>query len=174
MRHLAHSVFVLFFWLMPAALYALPDDREQPVYVEADTADLDQASGVGIYRGNVLIKQGTMEIRGDEVTIKTQDRRFNSLTSVGNPAKFQQQLDLDQGTVFGDAKHIHYNVVDGVLTMRDKAHLTRDGDEFTGNYLRYDTVNDKVRAKRAEDGSERIKIIIQPETLDSSDEAGSE
>lgn len=151
--------------------HALLSDREQEVYVEADTADLDEANGIGIYRGDVLIKQGTMEIRGDEVTIKTKDRKFSSLTSVGVPAKFQQQLELNQSPVFGDAKHIHYSVADGILTMRKEAKLTRDGDVFTGNYLRYDTVNEKVKARRAEDGSERIKIIIQPETLNKNEPA---
>ncbi|NOX27533.1 MAG: lipopolysaccharide transport periplasmic protein LptA [Gammaproteobacteria bacterium] len=155
--------------IVPA--YALQSDRQQEVYVEADTADLDEVSGIGIYRGDVLIKQGTMEIRGDEVTIKTKDRKFSSLTSVGMPAKFQQQLELNQSPVFGDAKHIHYSVVDGILTLRKEAKLTRDGDIFTGNYLRYDTVNEKVKARRAEDGSERIKIIIRPETLNKSEPA---
>lgn len=162
---------VLLYLILIVPASALQSDREQEVYVEADTADLDEANGIGIYRGDVLIKQGTMEIRGDEVTIKTKDRKFSSLTSVGVPAKFQQQLELNQSPVFGDAKHIHYSVADGILTMRKEAKLTRDGDVFTGNYLRYDTVNEKVKAKRAEDGSERIKIIIQPETLNKSESA---
>lgn len=157
--------------VLMAPVYALQSDREQEVYVEADTADLDEAAGIGIYRGDVLIKQGTLEIRGDEVTIKTKDRKFSSLTSVGMPAKFQQQLELDQSPVLGDAKHIHYSVVDGILTMRKEAKLTRDGDVFTGNYLRYDTINEKIKAKGADDGSERIKIIIQPEALNSSEPA---
>ncbi len=172
MRYLVLSIVAL---LSPALLvpaYALQSDREQEVYVEADSADLDEAKGIGIYRGNVLIKQGTMEIRGDEVTIKTKDRKFSSLTSIGAPARFQQQLELNQSPVLGNAKHIHYNVVDGILTMRNQAKLTRDGDVFTGNYLRYDTVNEKVKAKRADDGSERIKIIIQPATLNNGEGGG--
>ena len=167
MRYLTHSIVVLL--AMATPVYALQSDSEQEVYVEADTADLDEVKGIGIYRGDVLIKQGTMEIRGDEVTIKTKNRKFNSLTSVGKPAKFQQQLELNQSPVFGEAKTIHYSIVDGILTMRKKAKLTRDGDMFSGNYLRYDTVNETVKAKRAEDGSERIKIIIQPETLGASE-----
>lgn len=165
MKFLAHSVHAVLCLLLAMPVGALQSDREQPVYVEADNADLDEAQGIGIYRGNVLIKQGTMEIRGDEVTIKTKDRKFSSLTSVGKPAKFQQQLELNESPIFGDAKHIHYSVSDGILIMRNEAHLTRDGDDFRGNFLRYDTVNEKVYAKRADDGSERIKIIIQPETL---------
>ncbi len=166
MRYLIHSIVVLLVVLvLVVPVYALQSDSEQEVYVEADTADLDEAKGIGVYRGDVLIKQGTMEIRGDKVTIETKNRKFNSLTSVGKPAKFQQQLELNQSPVFGEAKTIHYSIVDGILTMRKKAKLTRDGDVFSGNYLRYDTINETVKAKRAEDGSERIKIIIQPETL---------
>ena len=172
MRFLVLSIVSLLSLVLVAPLYALQSDREQAVYVEADSADLDEANGVGIYRGNVLIKQGTMEIRGDEVTIKTRDNKFSSLTSIGAPAKFQQQLELNQSPVLGDAKNIHYSVVDGILTLRNQAKLTRDGDEFTGNYLRYDTVNGKVKARRADDGSERIKIIIQPGTLNSGEATG--
>ncbi len=169
MSFLHRSLIFFCVCLLVLPAHALETDREQPVYVEADNADLDEARGIAIYRGSVLIKQGTMEIRGDEVTIKTKDRKFSSLTSVGKPAKFQQQLELNQSPVFGDAKRIHYSVSDGVLTMRDEARLTRDDDEFMGNFLRYDTVNEKVFAKQADDGSERIKIIIQPDTLNGSD-----
>lgn len=150
--------------LAPVAL-ALPGDRDQPVYVEADTADLDENTGIAIYRGSVLIKQGTMEIRGDEVTVTTRDRKFTSLTSIGKPAQFQQQLEEGQSPVLGDALQIHYNAVEATITLQEQAHLRRDEDEFHGNHIRYDTVAGTVKARRADDGSERIKIIIQPETL---------
>ena len=51
---------------------ALPSDREQPIRVQADSAELDERQGVAVYRGSVVITQGTLKITGDTVTI-TQD-----------------------------------------------------------------------------------------------------
>ncbi len=43
------------------AVHALESDRDQPALIEADEVELDFGSGQRIYRGNVSIKQGTIE-----------------------------------------------------------------------------------------------------------------
>ena len=43
-----------------AGAWALPSDREQPIRVQADTAELDDKQGVAVYRGDVVITQGTL------------------------------------------------------------------------------------------------------------------
>jgi len=36
----------------------MPEDRNQPIRVQADTAELDDLRGVAVYRGDVVITRG--------------------------------------------------------------------------------------------------------------------
>ncbi len=38
---------------------ALPEDRNQPIHLEASRGQLDQKTGVSVYEGNVVITQGS-------------------------------------------------------------------------------------------------------------------
>ena len=55
--------------LLAAQTFALSTDREQPINIEADQAEADDNLGVAIYKGDVVIVQGSMRILGDTVTI---------------------------------------------------------------------------------------------------------
>ncbi|MGA4817094.1 LptA/OstA family protein [Pseudomonas aeruginosa] len=52
---------------------APPSDREQPIRVQADSAELDDKQGVAVYRGDVVVTQGSTKLTGNTVTLK-QDR----------------------------------------------------------------------------------------------------
>ena len=53
--------------------WALPSDRDQPIRVQADSAELDDKQGVAVYRGSVVITQGSLKITGDTVTLTVGD-----------------------------------------------------------------------------------------------------
>ncbi|MDX1733349.1 MAG: LptA/OstA family protein, partial [Halioglobus sp.] len=55
--------------LWAPAASALPDDREQPIHITADTAVRDEKRGVTIYSGHVQMRQGSMELDADSLTI---------------------------------------------------------------------------------------------------------
>src|SRR3546814_14353678 len=84
------------FWL-GASAWALPEDREQPIRVQADTAELDDRQGVAVYRGDVVITQGTMKITGDTVTITQDDNGdVEVFNSIGQPAYYEQKPAVDK------------------------------------------------------------------------------
>lgn len=67
MRHLLINLL----WgitLIPAIALALPSDREQPINIEADHAQLDDETGVTQYKGDAILTQGTLRIEGDVIT----------------------------------------------------------------------------------------------------------
>ena len=53
---------------------ALPSDREQPIRVQADSAELDDKQGVAVYRGDVVVTQGSTKLTGNTVYFVTQNR----------------------------------------------------------------------------------------------------
>src|SRR5690554_7405256 len=79
------------FSLLSSLAHALPSDSQQPIHVKADSAEMDDKRGVAIYRGDVIITQGTLKITGDTVTITlnnegdidvfTSDRKSTRLNS---------------------------------------------------------------------------------------------
>ena len=50
---------------------AMATDREQPVNIEADWAEWSRTDEgrIGVYRGNAVVSQGSLNIKGDEITM---------------------------------------------------------------------------------------------------------
>ena len=46
--------------LLPGLAAALPDDKNQPIHIEADEAVRDERTGLTLYRGNVEIYMGSV------------------------------------------------------------------------------------------------------------------
>ncbi|MCZ7019093.1 LptA/OstA family protein, partial [Salmonella enterica] len=49
--------------------WALPNDSQQPIHIQADDAQLDDKQGIATYKGDVIITQGSMKITGNTVTL---------------------------------------------------------------------------------------------------------
>ena len=52
---------------LPGSASALSTDRDQPINLEADEAELDQTEGVSTYVGNVVVTQGSMKVESDRM-----------------------------------------------------------------------------------------------------------
>ena len=161
-------LFTLGATLGSAAAWALPTDRTQPIRVQADSAELDDKQGVAVYRGDVVITQGTMKITGNTVTL-TQDNQGNIkvATSVGKPAYFEQKPAPDKDIVKAYALTIQYFAQENRIILIDQAKVVQQGNTFEGEKIVYDTQRQIVNAGRA-NGSKvttprpRIDMVIQP------------
>ncbi|QEY61391.1 lipopolysaccharide transport periplasmic protein LptA [Metapseudomonas lalkuanensis] len=151
-----------------AAAWALPTDRDQPIRVQADSAELDDKQGVAVYRGNVVITQGTLKITGDTVTI-TQDTNgdIEVFTSVGKPAYYEQKPAVDKQIVKAYGLTIQYFAANERIILLDQAKVVQEGNTFEGEKIVYDTQRQIVNAGRATGGNvttprPRIDMVIQP------------
>ena len=140
---------------------ALDSDRRQPIYIDADRVELDEAKGLNTYSGTVVVEQGTMRINSDTLVIHMTNRKPVRYVATGKPARYKQQPKPDEGDVVGTGNEIEYTVDDKKLHMRGNARITRQGDVFQGDQLVYDTVRDLVTGSGGEGG--RIRMIIQPQ-----------
>ncbi|WP_437881769.1 lipopolysaccharide transport periplasmic protein LptA [Pseudomonas sp. LRF_L74] len=148
--------------------WALPSDREQPIRVQADSAELDDKQGVAVYRGGVVITQGTMKITGDTVTI-TQNKSgdVEVFTSVGKPAYYEQKPAVDKEIVKAYGMTIQYFATNDRIVLIDQAKVIQEGNTFEGEKIVYDTQRQIVNAGRANGSSvstprPRIDMVIQP------------
>ena len=153
-----------------ASAFALPNDRDQPIRIQADQAHLDDKQGVATYTGDVVITQGSMMIKGNTVTItRSASGDIDVVTSVGNLAYFEQLLKAtDQKPVQAYAVTIQYHAQQNRIVLIDQAKvLSPDGNSTEGEKITYDTVKQIANAGRA-NGSKvtaprpRIDMVIQP------------
>ena len=47
----------------------LATDKDQPMDLEADAADIDEGRGVSVYTGNVVATQGSMRLESEKLTV---------------------------------------------------------------------------------------------------------
>jgi len=165
------NVLFLFFFtlLLPfKAALALPDDRDKPIHIQADSAELDDKKGVALYSGSVIITQGSIKITGQRATIKRAANGSVSIfTATGKPATFSQQPEADKEIVDAYGLTIQYSVQKDQVLLIDQAKVVQGGNTFEGEKIVYDTVRQIVNAGRASGQSittprPRIDMLIQP------------
>lgn len=156
--------------LLPTApVSALSSDRQQPVKITADRMLADERRGVSHYQGDVFLKQGSLEIRADELTVHLSDGEVTKIIIIGDPAKLQQQPD-DREMVYSEARRMEYNIRNGELLLIDDAHVKQGANRFSGARIQYDTRNSIVAANTdstsptqpAGESEGRVRAIIEP------------
>ena len=149
--------------LVPLLAVALPEDRRQPIQLEASRGQIDQKTGVSVYEGNVVISQGSMRLNAETATIHIKDGGFQRMEATGNPVNLRYQPTADKPEIIGTSQRVEYDVVGAKVIMTGKARLTQGQDVFTGERMEYDLKGDVVRARGAGDNG-RIQFTIQPRT----------
>jgi lipopolysaccharide export system protein LptA len=154
--------------LVSVSAWALPSDRDQPIRIQADSAELDDKQGVAVYRGDVIITQGTMKVTGDTVTI-TQNAQgdIEVFTSIGKPAYYEQLPSADKQIVKAYGQTIQYFMTNERVILIDQAKVIQEGNTFKGEKIVYDTQRQIVNAGRATGTnittpSPRIDMVILP------------
>lgn len=147
--------------MTPTASFALSNDQEQPILVEADSVDIDEGKGVSVYQGQVDVKQGSIHITADKVTVYRKEKRTDRVLAVGAPVRFEQKTDKGQ-LVKGNALKVEYQVSSDELTLTGEALLTQGEDRFSSDRIVYDRKNAKVKAGASAEGTQRVRITINP------------
>lgn len=155
---------VIAFTALPASVRALPDDRDQPIYISSDRAERDERKGTTVYTGDVEIDQGSMHISASSVTIRESDESVNEILASGNPAKMRQKPAEDREPVYARARSIQYDVTGEILTLIDDASVTQEGTTVTGDRIVYYIQEQRVKASGGGNatGKERVKVVIPP------------
>ncbi|GMQ89627.1 MAG: lipopolysaccharide transport periplasmic protein LptA [Gammaproteobacteria bacterium] len=148
--------------LSPLNSWALSSDREQPMLIEADRAELDDANGISIYRGNVKVTQGTLILTGDVMTVHTKGNDVEKVIMEGQPATYKQRPDNKDKDVRAKALHMEYFTNPEKIILTGQAEVEQGGgDILRSERIEYDVPTDKVNAG-TDKPDERVHITIQP------------
>ena len=160
-------------------VHALSTDSGQPITIQADRAEHDDAARTTIYRGDVVIDHGSLHILGDTVTIRFDgEDEVAKITAVGVPAHFRQLPDGDTNHRKAWAKRMEYFPEQDLIVLLGEARYEKeDGSRVQAARLVYDLLNARFKALadgRNPEGSagsgdratgrkpERVRLKIQP------------
>ena len=166
------------FSLFVNCVYGLSTDSQQDIEIEADTAEMDDVSKITIYRGNVIVTQGSIKMTGHTMTVHFDKNNDMELVIMnGTPATYRQLPDDSKIFDEAEALQMEYYALKNYVILIDQALVTQEGLKFSGKRIEYDTVLSKVKAegqpntaskkegnsnKQIKDG--RVKIIIKKKT----------
>lgn len=158
---------------LPAA--ALPEDRDQPIRIEADEALRDEKQGFTRYQGNVKMNQGSLHIQADQVTIYHVDEEADKIVARGKPARFQQQPEAEKGPVKASAETIEYYKNDDRVQLLNNASIEQDGSTVTGDSIEYFITEQRVRADSDRSrGDRRVQVVIPAQAMENKDSGSGE
>ncbi|UTW48619.1 lipopolysaccharide transport periplasmic protein LptA [Bacterioplanoides sp. SCSIO 12839] len=160
---------------LPLSSHALPEDAQQEMVILSDSAELDRKAGVVIYKGNVVLTQGTLKIESDRLMILRNGDVVEQAVAEGNPARYQQQIQAEQQLTTASGQRIDYFSTRKEVQIQGDAQLHQEGNQFSGDKITYDITNERVLASSSEpedvvdpqtgeaEKPQRIKVVIQPE-----------
>ena len=156
--------------ISPSYVFAEKADRDKPIELESDTMTSDDSKNTSVYTGNVILTQGTLLIKADELTIREDNQGFQHSTSTGNPTSFKQKREGKNEYIEGSAQRIEYDGRMDKVHLYSKAWVKKGEDVVYGDYIMYDanaefakamSVNTKNKAGETVPGG-RTRAIIQP------------
>lgn len=144
-----------------SAVSALESDSRQPIELSADSVDINEAKGLSIYKGDVDLRQGSIRLRSDVVTVYQVGRDPSKVVAEGRPVKFEQRL--EKGLVQGQALRMEYEVNSENIILIGDAVVNQGKDSVRSDRIVYDRINSVVKAGAAAKGKQRVQISIQPQ-----------
>lgn len=155
--------------LLPLSALAEKADRDKPVNLEADTVTVDDAKRISTYEGNVVLVQGTLNIRSDKMVVTEDAEGFQHGTAYGNPAYFRQKREGFDEYIEGWGKRIEYDNRTDKVELFTEARMKKNQDEVHGNFISYDgktelfnVIGGGKEAASASNPRGRVRAVMQP------------
>ena len=138
-------------------------DEEQPVHISANSLDAQEKKGISIYKGNVIVTQGSLTLKGDVITVKHPNNQLQTVKSTGQPASFKRFSQADQAWLKGQANTIEYDALHKTVLLVGNAQVEQPGEHLIkGPRLFYDMTNQTLQAQGTEKEKGRVSVTFNP------------
>ena len=134
---------------------ALEGDQDQPIFVEADSVELDDIKAPERLHRQRPDRSGQHAHpcrpcdgpapRGSPAAL------YHSL---GNPVRYRQDVEGEKGEVNAHAQRMEYDADKDELTLIDQAELTQAADRFASDRIVYDRAHTRVQAGASAQGGQ--------------------
>ncbi|TIC84593.1 lipopolysaccharide transport periplasmic protein LptA [Crenobacter intestini] len=156
---------------LAGAVHAEKADSSKPIELSADRGTLDQNSGVTTWDGNVVVNQGTLQLKADHVVVTRNAAGEQTLLATGKPATFRQKVEGKNEYIKGRGNRIDYDSKTGVAVLTGNAFVERGQDSVAGAVITYNTETELYQVsggnpKVTGGAGGRVTVILQPKTED--------
>lgn len=143
--------------------YAETADREKPMNIAADRCLAEQKIQQTVCTGNVVVTQGTLVMRADQVTMRQDAEGKQFARGEGRPVRFKQKLDSGE-MLDAEALRFDYDEAKGEMVLIDKAWVKKGQDIVMGDTITYNLSTEYYQVQ-SKPGS-RVNITINPKKKD--------
>ena len=162
-----------------ASAWADKADRGKPMTLESDQpCTVSLLKKTSVCSGNVVISQGTLQIRADRLELRETTQGYQMALAMGTaakPASYRQKRDGTDEFVEGQAQRIDYDSKVGTLRFEGAAVVRRlrgsaVADEIQGAVILWDSAAESFNvqggAKTDSNPAGRVRAVITPRTPD--------
>ena len=149
------------------AVQASEEDFSQPIKIGSNTQFIDGKNKTALYKEDVLITQGSLLIKADEVEVIATDGSGREIfIARGKPASYSQSLE-DGTPVSAKANEIRYEVVNRTISLAGNAELQQDTSKVQGDKITFDMITEQLLATggAGENGEGRVTTVFTPDTI---------
>ena len=146
---------------IPAIASALESDVDEPIEVEANSVEIVEESGKSIYKGNVVLIQGSIRIDADKVTVIQHETKSDQIKAVGRPVRITQKSNGGKKPIKGRSSRMEYDVDSDMLYLVGNAVLTQGKDTFKSDRIAYDRKKSLIKGGTSAKGKQRVRVTIK-------------
>lgn len=157
---------IISFILLTTSLsaYAVDDDKNQPLYVQADTVSIDNKIGQSQYTGNVDVRQGNSHLTADKAVVYLdKNNTIKEAIAYGSASKqahYETITDPKKPELNAYADTIHMYPQEHLVYLIGHAHVTQGADSYAAPEIQYNSLTQRVFSKQSTQG--RTVIVIHP------------
>jgi lipopolysaccharide export system protein LptA len=171
-RHSAIAITTSLLLLSSPPAFAERADREKPINLEADRISMDDVKKVQIFEGNVVMTQGTLQIRTNKLVVTQDADGFQKGSAVGGAnglARFRQKREGKDEYIEGESERIDHDARNERTEFFVRAWVKSGLDEVKGAYVSHDALTEKFLVTSGAETKTaigvpqaRVRAIIQP------------
>lgn len=149
--------------------------KQQTLDIQARYMLLDDNKGISIYKGKVVFKKDTLQIKADTMTLYYNGKKLSKVLIQGSPAEVRHAPD-NEAKVHSRAKKMEYLITEDKLILTGQAFVEQGNRLFSGESIEYDTrqriisaaakqgpVNINKDDAQASSPNQRVHVIIGPD-----------
>ncbi|AKA38362.1 lipopolysaccharide ABC transporter substrate-binding protein LptA [Yersinia ruckeri] len=143
---------------------ALTGDTDQPINITSDKQALDMTGNTATFTDNVIVKQGSIEIKADRMVISRPggDQSKTVIEGFGNPVTFYQMQDNGK-PVKGHGQKLRYEVAKEFVILTGDAYLEQLDSNIKGDKITYLVKEQQMEA--FSDKGKRVTTVLLPSQL---------
>ncbi len=133
------------------------EDSQRRVQIESDSFDFDQADGVSVYEGNVLVRMGKTSLSGDRVEVFSKQDVIEKILATSGPSKLETITNKGE-TLTARAQNIEINLDQDVIYFRGEVRIENKSSKLSGEGFVYNLGNDTFKSL---EGTGRVRLELK-------------